>query len=148
MKITRKASPTSTEGNPKVVWKYKNKGVHSRRRNKLFWGDCWSLQGDTLAPSLFAIVLDYVMCQTYSGRENEIGFQLQRQRSPTITDFYFADDIALLTQEIQQTHKVLSRLEAEAQKAKLYCNDKKTELTNLQFWYPCCDGHSLKVVNL
>ena len=39
------------------------------------------LQGDTLAPYLFAIVLDYVMCKTYMGREEELGFRLHRQRS-------------------------------------------------------------------
>ena len=36
------------------------------------------LQGDTLAPYLFAIVLDYVMRETYRGREDELGFKLQK----------------------------------------------------------------------
>ena len=39
------------------------------------------LQGDTLAPYLFAIVLDYIMRKTYDGREEEIGFQLHSRRS-------------------------------------------------------------------
>jgi len=32
------------------------------------------LQGDTLAPYLFAIVLDYIMRKTYVDREEELGF--------------------------------------------------------------------------
>ena len=32
------------------------------------------LQGDTLAPYLFAITLDYVMRKTYNGREEDLGF--------------------------------------------------------------------------
>ena len=38
------------------------------------------LQGDTLAPYLFAIVLDHIMKRTYNGKETELGFQLQRQK--------------------------------------------------------------------
>ena len=39
------------------------------------------LQGDKLAPYLFAIILDYVMRNTYNGREKDLGFKLHRQRS-------------------------------------------------------------------
>ena len=71
------------------------------------------LQGDTLAPYLFAIVLDHVMRQTYKGREAELGLQLERRRSrrnpaATITDLDFADALALLTEEIHQAQEVLS----------------------------------------
>ena len=91
------------------------------------------LQGDTLAPYIFAIVLDYVMRKTYNGREADLGFQLVKQRSRrhpaiTVTDLDFADDIALLTEEIHQAQEVLLRLEEEAQKVGLFCNEKKTEL--------------------
>ena len=37
------------------------------------------LQGDTLAPYLFAIVLDYVLRKTIDGREEELGFHLKRK---------------------------------------------------------------------
>ena len=58
------------------------------------------LQGDTLAPYLFAIVLDHVLRKTFLGRESELGFKLQRQRSRRnpaviVTDLDFADDLAL-----------------------------------------------------
>ena len=39
------------------------------------------LQGDTLAPYLFVIVLDYILRKTFEGRETELGFTLHRQRS-------------------------------------------------------------------
>jgi len=72
------------------------------------------LKAYDIPTSHVAIVLDYVMRQIYSGRENELGFQLQKQKSNptiTITDLDFTDDLAL-TQEIKQAQEVLSRLEA------------------------------------
>ena len=89
------------------------------------------LQGDTLAPYLFAIVLDYVMRKTFAGRENELGFTLHRQRSRrtpavTVSDLDFADDLALLNEEMEQAQEVLTRLETEAERVGLYCNAKKT----------------------
>ena len=36
------------------------------------------LQGVTLAPYLFVIILDYTMRQTYKDRENDLGFTLQK----------------------------------------------------------------------
>ena len=74
------------------------------------------LQGDTLAPYLFAIVLDYIMRKTYDGKQEELGFQLHKRRSrrnpaTTITDLDFADDIAVLAEDIEQAQEeVLSRL--------------------------------------
>ena len=60
------------------------------------------LQGDTLAPYLFVIVIDYVMRTTLFGREDKLGFQLRKRKSRrvppiTITDMEFADDIALVS---------------------------------------------------
>ena len=91
------------------------------------------LQGDTLAPYLFVIVLDYVMRQTYTGREEELGFQLYRQRSRrfpavSVTDLDFADDLALITEEMEQAQEVILKLEEEAEKVGLVCNAKKTEV--------------------
>ena len=91
------------------------------------------LQGGTLAPYLFAIVLDHVLRNTFAGKEKDLGFQLQRQRSSRVpavivTDLGFADDLALLTEEMEQAQEVLYRLETEAEKVGLYCNAKKTEV--------------------
>ena len=91
------------------------------------------LQGDTLAPLLFVIVLDYVMRQALNGKVEELGFYLDRKRSrrhhPTIiTDTDFADDIALISKEIAQAQEMLARVEKEAGKVGLHLNAKKTEV--------------------
>ena len=58
------------------------------------------LQGDTLAPYLFTICLDYVL-RTSIDKIKGNGFKLTKERSrmyptKTITDANYADDIALL----------------------------------------------------
>ena len=52
----------------------------------------------------------------------------RRHPAEVITDLDFADDLALLTQEIQQAQEIITRLEEEAAYVGLYCNAKKTEL--------------------
>ena len=52
------------------------------------------LQGDTLAPYLFAIVIHYVMRTALLGRKDKLGFQLRKRKSRrvppiTITDMDF-----------------------------------------------------------
>ena len=37
------------------------------------------LQGDTLAPYLFVIIIDYIMRKALTGREENIGFQLRKR---------------------------------------------------------------------
>ena len=91
------------------------------------------LQGDTLAPYLFAIVLDYCMRMAVDGREEELGFTIERRRSRRyppvmVTDRDFADDIALLSAEIEQAQELLSRVEQEAEKIGLHLNAGKTEV--------------------
>ena len=114
------------------------------------------LQGDTLAPYLFAIVLDFVLRKTFAGREEDLGFQLQRQRSRripavTVTDLDFADDLALLAEEMEQAQEVLTRLENEAEKVGLVCNAKKTEVQAFNQDRPVIiqakSGETLKVVD-
>ena len=58
------------------------------------------LQGDTLAPYLFIICLDYVL-RTSIDKIRENGFELTKKRrrrytAKTITDTDYADDIAIL----------------------------------------------------
>ena len=60
------------------------------------------LQGDTLAPYLIVIVIDYFMGTGLLGSEDKLGFQLRKRqirRVPpiTITDMDFADDITLVS---------------------------------------------------
>ena len=75
------------------------------------------LQGDTLAPYLFAIAVDYIMREAVQGDEDKLGFELHPRRSSRqpaikITDLLFADDIALLANEIWQAQELLSRVES------------------------------------
>ena len=77
------------------------------------------LQGDTLAPYLFVIVLDYAMRRATEGKELELGFTVQKRRSSrfpakAVTDMDFADDIALISEEIVQAQELLDRVEKEA----------------------------------
>lgn len=60
------------------------------------------LQGDTLAPYLFIIILDYALRRTTEGKEEQLDFTVttmksRRVGSTTKTDFDFADDIALVS---------------------------------------------------
>ena len=70
------------------------------------------LQGDTLAPYLFIIVIDYVM-RTSTKNRGSLGLTLTQRlsrRCPAtyITDTDFADDIALLSDSIEDAQCLLS----------------------------------------
>ena len=91
------------------------------------------LQGDTLAPFLFVIVLDYAMRQAIGGQERDLGFTINPRKSrrapaETITDLDFADDICLLCDQISQAQELLTRVETECGKVGLGLNAKKTEV--------------------
>ena len=68
----------------------------------------------------------------------------------TVTDLDFADDLALLSEEIEQAQEVLHRLESEAEKVGLYCNAKKTEVQTFNQEKPVIikakNGETLKEV--
>ena len=90
------------------------------------------LQGDTLAPFLFIIALDYALRKAISGREEELGFTLTRRRSrrhpaAVLTDLDYADDICLVSKEVERAQELLSRVETECAKVGLRLNAKKTE---------------------
>jgi hypothetical protein len=90
------------------------------------------LQGDTLAPFLFVIVLDYAMRKALAGKEEDLGFTLTPRRSrrhpkEVLTDLDFADDIALLSDEIVQAQEILLNVEKECNKVGLGLNARKTK---------------------
>ena len=89
------------------------------------------LQGDTLAPYLFIICLDYVL-RTSIDKIKENGFELTKKRSrrypaTTITDADYADDIAILANTPDQAETLLHSLERAAASIGLYVNAHKTE---------------------
>jgi exonuclease III len=90
------------------------------------------LQGDTLAPFLFIIVLDYALRRAIDGREEELGFTLTPRRSrrhpkEALTDLDFADDIALLSDAVKQAQELLLRVEEECAYVGLGLNGPKTK---------------------
>ena len=63
------------------------------------------LQGDTLAPYLFIIALDYALRKALDGKEEKRGSHIKKRQSRRvipicITDLDFADDIALISEQI------------------------------------------------
>ena len=89
------------------------------------------LQGDTLAPYLFIVCLDYVL-RTSIDKIKENGFELTKKRSrrypaTTITDADYADDIVILANTPDQAETLLHSLERAAASIGLYVNAHKTE---------------------
>ena len=89
------------------------------------------LQGDTLAPYLFIICLDYVL-RTSIDIMKDNGFKLAKERSrrysaQTITDADYADDIVLLVNTPAQAETLLHGLERPAAGIGLHVNADKTE---------------------
>ena len=65
------------------------------------------LQGDTLAPYIFIICLDYVLRKALD-KNNELGFALTKRKSKRypamkITDADYADDLAVLADVLKNT---------------------------------------------
>ena len=87
------------------------------------------LQGDTLAPFLFIIVLDYVLrsCMCFDNGLTITPRQSRRLPGVKVTDLDFADDLALLSDTIQQAEKLLHDLEYAAKLVGLSLNASKTE---------------------
>ena len=87
------------------------------------------LQGDTLAPYLFLICLDYVL-RTSIDKIKESGFELtkksgSRYPAKTITDADYSDDIALLANAPAQAEPPLHSLERAATGIGLHVNAHK-----------------------
>ena len=107
------------------------------------------LQGDTLAPYLFIIYLDYVLrTSIYEIKENSIELTKKRSRrypAKTITDADYTDDIALLA----QAETLLHSLERAAAGIGLHVNAHKTEYMcfNQTGDISTLNGSSLKLVD-
>ena len=91
------------------------------------------LQGNTLAPYLFVIVIDYCMNEAIGDDEAALGLTLvpaksRRVKPVSIVDAEFADDIALLSNDIRQADELLKRVERSAKKVGLHMNESKTKV--------------------
>ena len=88
------------------------------------------LKGDTLAPNLFIMSLDYVL-RTSINKIKENGFKLTKERSrrfpaKTIIDAGDANDITLLANDPNQAETLLYNLEQAAAGIGLHVNAHKT----------------------
>ena len=111
------------------------------------------IQGDTRAPYLFIICLDYVL-RTSIDKIRENGFELTKKRSrrypaKTITDADYADDIAILANTPNQAETLQHSLERAAAGIGLYVNAHKTEYMcyNQTGDISTLDGTPLKLVD-
>ena len=80
------------------------------------------MQGDTLAPYFFIIVIDYVLRNL--DQNKNLGFTLRKQLSrrypaEMLTEADFADDLAPLSGKLRNAEKLLKVLETEAASAGL-----------------------------
>ena len=95
------------------------------------------------------------MRQAVRDQEHDLGFKLDKRRSRrrqpiAITDLDFADDIALLSEEVQKAQELLTRVENEAAKIGFHLNDEKTEAVvyNIPTLSPLktIGGNAIKIV--
>lgn len=89
------------------------------------------LQGDTLAPYLFVIVVDYILRQSVDTIK-EKGIIIKpgksnRDRLKYLTDLDYADDIALTGTLLKDAQDLLTSLEKASARVGLFLNSKKTE---------------------
>ena len=89
------------------------------------------LQGDTLAPYLFIIVLDYVLRNL--DQNKNLGFTLRKQLSrrypaEMLTDADFDNVLVILSDKIRNAEKLLKILETAVASVGLYMNTTKTKL--------------------
>ena len=89
------------------------------------------LQGDTLAPYLFIIVMDYCM-RIALDKHPDLGFTLtparsRRVKAKKISDTDFADDIALVTNTVKEAEELMREVEAVSACVGLRMNEQKTK---------------------
>jgi len=90
------------------------------------------LQGDTLAPFLFIVVVDYLLRKAFGNEDNNLGIQVKARNGSRVpakhlTDLDYADDIAVLGSSRANAQKLLTSLEKTAAEVGLMINAKKTK---------------------
>ncbi|MGA9038985.1 MAG: reverse transcriptase domain-containing protein, partial [Terriglobales bacterium] len=87
------------------------------------------LQGDTLAPFLFIIVMDYVLTNV----PNLFGIVTHEQQNKSISDLEFADDVVLFDESPESARIHLTALINSADKVGLKVNIEKSKyMTNIK----------------
>ena len=75
------------------------------------------MQGDTLAPYLLVIVIDFLLRMPFKDKEDELGLEIQQRKSRRhkaikLTDLDYADNLALISEQIKQAKETLNRLKS------------------------------------
>ena len=93
------------------------------------------LQGDTLAPLLFLVAVDYVLRRCLDEADSFVQAPRRSSRLPTIMlpALAYADDIALLCRDPSAAQRALTRLCKEGERVGLRVNAKKTEVLHIGF---------------
>lgn len=93
------------------------------------------LQGDTLAPLLFIVVVDYVLRRCLQDCDSFLLSQRRSSRHPAVPlpALAYADDIALLCRDPDAAQRALTRLSEEGARVGLQINARKTEVLHVGF---------------
>jgi hypothetical protein len=93
------------------------------------------LQGDTLAPFLFILVVDYIMRKAMAGLKGVTLINKTKGKQFSITDMDYADDICIMSDDLEQLQACLLRVQEEALSVGLRINflPGKTELLVLDY---------------
>ena len=97
--------------------------IHDGKLTEPFTVHTGVRQGCLLSPTIFLMVVDWVMRQSTAGRRTGIQWTFTRQ----LEDLDFADDISLLSHRHQDAQEKLCRVAEEAVKTGLQINIGKTE---------------------
>ena len=110
------------------------------------------LQGDSLAPFVFIIIMDWIIRTAIP--DDSRGFILERRRSTRYPEkrlsiLAYADDLVLLASDMASAQGMLCDLVNAASRVGLQINVKKTEVLSIptcegiQILYPSSDGSQL-----
>ena len=97
--------------------------IHDGKLTEPFSVQTGVCQGCLLSPTIFLMVVDWVMRQSTAGQRTGIQWTFTKQ----LEDLDFADDISLLSHKQQDAQEKLCRVAAEAEKTGLQINIGKTE---------------------
>ncbi len=101
--------------------------IHEGKLTEPFSVQTGVRQGCLLSPTIFLMVIDWIMRQSTTGQRTGIQWTLMKQ----LEDLDFADDICLLSHKQQDAQEKLSRIAKEARKTGLQINVGKTEVMKM-----------------
>lgn len=101
--------------------------VHEGKLTEPFSVQTGVRQGCILSPTIFLMVVDWIMRQSTTEKRTGIQWTFAKQ----LEDLDFADDIVLLSHRQQDAQGKLSRVAEEAEKTGLQINTSKTEVMRI-----------------